>query len=366
MKPPPLNEICPRRILLLKPSALGDIMHALPVLTGLRRRFPGAHLSWAVNRAYEPILQGHPDLDEVLGFDRHASRSGWWKATRSFFGFLRLLRKNQYDLVLDLQGLLRTGIMCAATGAPRRVGLSTAREGSCWSYTDVVQIPQPEGTHAVDRYWAVVRALGGDGPPAPFHLPVQPLAEAWARDALVELPRPWMIVGAGSRWTTKRWHTRHFAQLAQKAWSRFGGSVVLVGGAEESALASEVRDGMRLPLVDLTGKTTLPQLTAVLALADVVIANDTGPLHMAVALGRPVVAPYTCSRITLTGPYPGGLGGAHPNSSFGGAVQTEVPCQGSLKKHCSHMSCMQELTPDRLWPLLHRVLREWQTQNQIA
>jgi lipopolysaccharide heptosyltransferase I len=338
----------------LKPSALGDIMHALPALAGLRQRYPGAHLGWVVNRAYEPILAGHPDLDEVVVFDRHAARTGWWKAMQSFLGFLHLLRQNRYDLVIDLQGLLRTGIMCLATGAPRRVGLSTAREGSRRCYTDVVRIDQPENMHAVDRYWAVVRALGADGPPAPFRLPVQPLAEAWAKEALAGLPRPWMVVGPGSRWTTKRWHTGHFAQLAQNGLDQFGGSVVLVGGADESNLAAEVCASLRGPAVDLAGKTTLPQLTAVLSLADVVIANDTGPLHIAVALGRPVVAPYTCSRLTLTGPY------------CGGAVQTGVSCQGSLKKHCSHMSCMQELTPDRLWPLLHRVLREWQTQNQIA
>jgi lipopolysaccharide heptosyltransferase I len=354
MKPPPLAEISPRRILVLKPSALGDIVHALPVLAGLRQRYPGAHLGWVVNRVYEPVLTGHPDLDEVVVFDRHAARVGLWKAMRSLLDFLRLLRRNSYDLVIDLQGLLRTGIMCLSTGAPRRVGLSTAREGSRRCYTDVVPIAEPEKTHAVDRYWAVVRAMGVDGPPAPFHLPVQPLAEAWAKEALAPLPRPWMVVAAGSRWATKRWHTSHFAQLAQKGLSQFGGSVVLVGGPDESNLSAEVCASLHGPVADFTGKTTLPQLTAVLALADVVIANDTGPLHMAVALGRPVVAPYTCSRIMLTGPY------------CGGAVQTEVSCQGSLIKHCSHMSCMQELTPDRLWPLLHRVLREWQTQNQIA
>src|SRR5262245_22105729 len=128
----PLASCAPRRIALIKPSALGDIMHSLPVLSALRRRFPDAHITWIVNRLYEPLLRDHPDLDATLPFDRHLMRGGFLKGTIAFAGYLSLLREQQFDMVIDLQGLLRTGIMALATGAKRRLGLASAREGARW------------------------------------------------------------------------------------------------------------------------------------------------------------------------------------------------------------------------------------------
>src|SRR5262245_37412614 len=172
MPRPPLRLYEPRRVALLKPSALGDVVHSLPVLSALRRRYPSAHLTWVVNAAYEPLLRGHPHLDEVLPFDRGAARAGWGAAVRAVAGFFAELRRRRFDLVIDLQGLLRSGLMASATGAPRRVGLGGAREGARWFYTDVVPVPEPGSTHAVDRYWLVAQALGAGLGPVEFHVPV--------------------------------------------------------------------------------------------------------------------------------------------------------------------------------------------------
>jgi ADP-heptose:LPS heptosyltransferase len=130
-----------------------------------------------------------------------------------------------------------------------------------------------------------------------------------------------------------------------------GGSVVLVGSADEANLAAEVRQRLAGPVLDLVGRTTLPQLTALLTRADVLLANDTGPLHLADALGRPVVAPYTCTKAHLTGPY----------RSRHRVVETGVWCAGSYRKRCARLECLTELTPERLWPILHEVLRRWQS-----
>src|SRR5450631_974739 len=121
MPRPPLDQLTPARILLIKPSALGDIVHSLPVLSALRRRFPKAHLTWLVNLAYEPLIAGHPDLDATLTFDRGALKGGRRAALRSIISLWRTLRRGKFDLVLDLQGLLRSGLMTRATGATRRV-----------------------------------------------------------------------------------------------------------------------------------------------------------------------------------------------------------------------------------------------------
>jgi lipopolysaccharide heptosyltransferase I len=353
---PPLCDYPARRVALLKPSSLGDIVHCLPVLSALRRRYPDAHITWVVNRGYEPLLRGHPDLTDTLPLNRRAARAGWRAAAVTYARFFRELRRRRFDLVLDLQGLFRSGLMAAAAGAPRRVGLSTAREGAAWFYTDTVDVPGGlGGMHAVDRYWRLAEALGAGDGPRRFHVPIPDEARRWAAEALAGLPRPWLIVGPGSRWPTKRWPPEHFAELARRAHERFGGGAVFVGGGDEAPLAAAARARLGGPARDLTGRTTLPQLAAVLALADVMLANDTGPLHLAAALGRPVVAPYTCTKARLTGPY-----------RSAGAVEARVWCQGSYLKRCPRMECLAELTPDRLWPALREVLQSWESRPQSA
>lgn len=344
----PLTDCPARRIALIKPSALGDIVHSLPVLSALRCRYPEAHITWVVNRSYEPLLLGHPDLDATLAFDRGVARAGRLRGARSFMSFLWEMRRQQFDLVIDLQGLLRTGLMTWASGAPRRMGLHTAREGARLFYTDVVA--DTLDMHAVDRYWLVAEALGVGDLPKRFTLPVDDASRAWASQQLDGWPRPWIMMNLGTRWETKRWPAGHFAELARRAARRFGGSIILVGGPEETSLAKEVLAVSPEQTLDLIGKTDLRQLVAMLACADVMVSNDSGPLHIAAALGRPVVAPYTCTSPLRTGPY----------GAMRGAVATKVWCAASYLRRCDRMDCMRELTPDRLWPALELVLSSWQ------
>src|SRR5215212_7353539 len=147
---PPLAEIRARRIAIIKPSALGDVIHSLPVLGALRHKFPDAHIAWVVNRSYQQLLDGHPALDETIAFDRGALKGGWQKAAGASLALARQLRRRRFDLVIDLQGLARSALMTLATGAGRRVGLSTAREGAHLAYTDVVPVPDPDTRHAID------------------------------------------------------------------------------------------------------------------------------------------------------------------------------------------------------------------------
>jgi lipopolysaccharide heptosyltransferase I len=352
----PLHEYPARRIAVIKPSALGDIVHSLPVLTAVRRRYPEAYIAWVVNRGYESLLRGHPDLDATLPFDRATSRTSLVDAWFNYLRFLRRLRGLHFDLVIDLQGLLRTGLMIWASVAPRRVGLSTAREGATRFYTDVVPVADFSAIHAVDRYWLVAEALGaGDGPKT-FRVPITAADRQWAAAQLEGCPRPWLVLGVGSRWTTKRWPPEFFATLAQQAHSHFGGTFIFVGGLEEAPLAQATALRLRGPKRDLTGATSLPQLGAVLEQADVMVANDTGPLHLAAALGRPVVAPYTCTRLLLNGPY----------GAFADSVESRVWCQGSYLKRCDRLECMAELTPDRLWPPLKGILLQWESNRRRA
>jgi lipopolysaccharide heptosyltransferase I len=347
-----LAEYPARHIALIKPSALGDIIHSLPVLSAVRRRYPDAHITWIVNRAYEPLLKGHPHLNATLPFDRGVAKTGWLRAAKSYGGFLAELRRQRFDLVLDLQGLLRSGLMCRATGATRRVGLGSSREGARWFYTDVVHVRDFNALHAVDRYWLIAEALGAGDAPKAFVVPLSEEARAWAMEKLQGSPRPLLMTAVGSRWMTKRWPPAHFAALLNHAQNRFGGTAVFVGGGEDREIARKTTSQLSGAFRDLTGLTSLPQLSAVLSLADVMLANDTGPLHLAAALGRPVVAPYTCTKIQLNGPY----------GAESGARETNVWCQGSYLKHCSRLECMTELTPDRFLPILQEILHTWQSR----
>lgn len=352
----PLADYPARRIALIKPSALGDIVHSLPVLSALRLRYPDAHIMWIVNRAYAPLLQGHPDLDEVLPFERSPQGRSVLDQALDFTHFCRLLQRAHIDLVIDLQGLLRSGLFTGATRAPRRVGLSTCREGARWFYTDVLDVGAWTAQHAVDRYWHVAEALGVGDSPKQFRLPIAAADRAWATAELADCPRPWLMVGVGARWLTKRWPPEHFATLLYKAQERYGGTAVFVGGRDETGLARRVARRLRGTTLDLTGRTTLPRLTALLEQSDVMIANDTGPLHLAAALGRPVVAPYTCTKVRLTGPY----------GAASGAVETRVWCQGSYVTRCNRLECMTELTPFRLWPALQKALHSWESISRSA
>jgi ADP-heptose:LPS heptosyltransferase len=247
--------------------------------------------------------------------------------------------------------------MCAATGAPRKIGFANAREGAVHFYTDRIAVPDASRIHAVDRYWRVAEALGAGGRPKRFIVPLQPAELATVDRELVPFPRPWLAFGVGSRWVTKCWPPAHFADLANRAQTAFGGTVLFVGTADDTAASLAVARGLRGPSRDLTGKTSLPRLAAVLARADAVVANDTGPLHLAAALGRPCVAPYTCTKAVLHGPY----------GAAGGGVETTVACGGSYLKRCPRgMVCMADLTPDKLWEPLAGVLSAWADRCRSA
>ncbi len=337
----------PRRVAILKPSALGDIVHALPVLSALRAEWPSAHITWVVNRVFQPLLVGHPHLNDTMIFDRAAYKKNLLLAASYSGEFINELRRRRFDLVLDLQGLLRTGLMCAATGAPVRIGFANAREGSRHFYTHRVDVPDAGRIHAVERYWRIVERLGAGKQKMEFHVPLQQCELEASQQELADLPRPWIAIAAGARWLTKRWPIAHFAELANRMFHAYGGSAILVGAPDDNALSLDLSQQLRGPFRDLTGQTSLPRLAAILSKSDVMLANDTGPLHLAAALGRPCVAPYTCTKVTLHGPF----------GSMAGGIETSVACRGSYFRECPNgLICFADLSPDKLWKPLQNAI----------
>ena len=161
-------------------------------------------------------------------------------------------------------------------------------------------------------------------------------------------------MAVGAKWITKRWKPESFVDLLSQAQRRFGGTAIFVGTVEDRNDSLRAAEALLGPWRDLTGATTLPRLTALLSQCDAMIANDTGPLHLAAALGVPCVAPYTCTKAVLHGPY-----------GQAGGIETTVRCGGlAILKHCPHgMICLADLTPARLWPTLEGVLSRWQLRK---
>lgn len=337
---PDLRRLEPERVCLIKPSALGDVVNALPVLSALRARWPRALFSWVVNRGLRGLLDGHPELDEVIAFDRAGGLG--WRPLREGWRLLAGLRRRRFDVVVDLQGLLRSAIMTAATGAPVRVGRANAREGAVRFYTHRVPPPGPDA-HAVDCLLPLARVFGATADPPRFVLPVTDADRDWAQSMLREVPRPRLVLNMGARWETKRWPPAHFAEIARRAQDDCGAGLVVVGAAEDRPLVEAFRAclGGR-PWLDLCARTTLAQLAALAAASDLVLSNDTGPLHLAAAAGARVVGLYTCTEPRLNGPY-------GPRAV---AIATKIWCAGSYVSHCRRLDCMAELTPDRVWPVI--------------
>jgi lipopolysaccharide heptosyltransferase I len=330
----------PRKILIIKPSAIGDVVHALPVLNLLRRKWPAAHVSWLVTPACAGLLERHPQLDEVIRFERREFGRGWKSPTvaADFYRFTRSLRRRNFDLVIDLQGLFRSGWLAWSTRAPVRVGQAAAREGAWLFYTHRVPTGSPE-QHAIERYLTIAQALGCERGPVEFHFAVDDIDRRHV-EALV--PGRYAVLMPGTNWPTKMWPVERFAALVAPLRERLGLESVVAGGPDTMGLAANIPGA-----TSLAGRTDLRQLVALLERAELVVANDSGPMHIAAALGRPLVTPYGPTNPVRTGPY----------RRQDSVVRLDIPCSPCYSRKCSHQSCLQWLGIEPVLALAERQLK---------
>lgn len=335
------------RILIIKPSSLGDIVHALPVLHGLRVRFPAARIDWLIGAAFEPLVRGHPELTSTVVFDRQRfARIGRsWSATRDFAAFVSRLRNAGYDLAIDLQGLFRSGFLTWATGAAVRIGLSDAREGARWFYTHSVPADDPD-LHAVERNYLVARVLGFGDVPIEFPLALNDGEIGQARRMIAQTRglrgAPIVAVVPGARWETKRWPEQRFTELLDRLHAE-GFSTLLIGGRDEADLCRRIAEPLRGRTADLAGRTTLREMAAVLSLCDLVVCHDSAPMHLACALRRPLVCLSGPTNPRRTGPY----------RRLEDVCRLNIecsPCYLRRLSQCPHAHrCMEELSVEQVW-----------------
>lgn len=333
-------DITPQRILVIKLSSLGDIVHALPAVAALRQRFPHARLTWMVKEIWAPILKGNPDIDDILSVNVS------WQNWPHIF---RTLRRGQFDLVVDFQGLFRSGIFGVMTGAQTRVGFARAREGATWFYTH--QVPLPETTpspwrllevHAVDRNVAITTFLGGRSSPPVFHLPQSSTdrlaTETMLQDAHVQDHEHLIALAPWTRSAMKSWPFKRFVDLASELVQWSDVRVVLLGGASEIPAAGEFDCLVPQGLINLVGRLSLSQLPSLLRRMHLLIGNDSALIHLAAGVGIPVVAIFGPTHPKATGPYPLG------NHVI---LRRELPCSPCGARTCSnphYLECLESIS----------------------
>jgi lipopolysaccharide heptosyltransferase II len=325
------------KILILKPSSLGDVIQAIPVLRLLKLHRPASRIHWCIDSSLAPLLEGDPDLEGVVRFERNRwARPKHWPGLWRTVGWLR---DQDFDLVIDLQCLARSGIFAWLANGQLLVGLDEPREGARGFY-DIIVPRATYHTHAVDWYLAVLRALK-----IPVHwnftwLPERaPVVREIRRKWHPETAR-WIVLQPGARWLNKRWPAENYVELIRQLASRRPRfKFAILGSAAERPLGNAVSRADSERCLDLTGQLSLPEMVEWIRLSELMIANDTGPMHAAVALGKPLVAIFGPTEPRRTGPY------NQLQSVLQSAVPPCVPCMKSRCAYVKPLECLRLIPP---------------------
>lgn len=365
------------RILLIKPSALGDVVHTLPVLVKLRARYPRARIDWLITPENAELVRHHPALSNVILFARRdfSKRGHRWRAFRSFFDLLKQIRLAKYDLVIDMHGQVRSAFFALISGARVRIGFERpikrtltisaehdlknvpshgwrgAREGSWIAYTHHIAIPTLD-VHAIDRYLWVGKLLGfDDNPPdLTIHLSSETVrnVERLLKEKGVDTSQPLVVLVPGTIWETKHWTIEGFAGVARH-FLRDGFAVALAGTKRDQPRCREIAAAAP-GACDLSGQTTPADLAALIRRAEVAVTNDSGSMHVAASLGKPMVSVFGPTNPVHIGPY------ERPES----VVRVDLPCSPCNYRRLSQCpfghACMKHVTSAMVIERVRKIL----------
>lgn len=337
----------PDSILIVKLSAIGDVVHTLPFLEVLRKNYPDARIDWVVEEEAGQIIMGHPMLDHILV----SRRKTWQKkltkprqrtaALKEMIRFIRKLRSHKYDLVVDLHGLFKSGILTGLSKGKRKIGFTGGKEGSSLFLSERPYYVN-YNEHALDRYLKTIDYLGCTLYPWKGDIPVGGSdREAIENFILKNRLRKDRIVAINpmARWKTKLWEPERFSLLADRVQQDLNGKVVFTGSDQDRVVIDEIVKMMKTTPLDLTGRTSLKALAYLYSKCFLLITTDTGPMHMAAAMGCPVVALFGPTAPWRTGPY----GKGHR------VIREELECSPCFKKKCDNLNCMMGITVDRVF-----------------
>lgn len=340
------------KILILKPSSLGDVVQALPVLRLLKHHFPTGEFHWWIESGLAPLLEYDPDLSGLFRFERRR-----WSSPFRWAGLLksvRAMRRERFDYIIDLQGLSRSALIAWLANGKTIIGLDNPREGTregAQGLYDLRARRSPDGTPAVDRYLAVLDVLG-----VPVHwkfdwLPARRAVADQLRTKWPLRPGRWILLQPGARWDNKRWPAHYFADVVRRLSRQYVDlNFAILGSQADQELARTILPACADRCLDLTGRTSLPEMVEWIRLSDLVITNDTGPMHVAAALRKPLVAIFGPTNPASTGPH----------GQRSAVVQAQsLPCVPCLKRDCMYvepLACLHTITPDHVHQLAcHRL-----------
>ncbi len=292
-----MNGTLPQRICIVMMSAVGDAVHVLPVINAIKRSNPESRITWVLQPGPASLVRGNPDVDEIILFDRS-------KRARSFLDVSRDLRKREFDLLIDLQVYFKAGIITAMSGAKRRLGFDRARARDAnWLFT-TERIPASPVQHVQDQYFEFLRALGVSPEPVEWNLGPWPSERAWQNGFRKQFDRPIASIVVATSKPEKDWLPDRWARVADILDEKYGLQTVLVGGTSprEKAAADSIISMARSRPVSQLG-SGLRNLVGILEASALVLSPDTGPLHMAVAVGTPVISLMGYTDPRRTGPY---------------------------------------------------------------
>lgn len=329
-------------ILIIKLSAIGDVVQTLPALEAIKKTYPQSSITWIVEEAASGILEGHPLIDRLL----ISRRKTWLRMLRSpmtFFSglttiirFIRDLRKREYDIAIDFQGLLKSGVLIGFSRAKRKVGFAGTRELSYLFLNERLPAYDIE-KHALERYLDVARYLGAREPSADCSLPLEvEKAAITERLAATRSAGPLVVINPVARWKTKLWSEKKFAYLADRLVREKRASIIFTGSREDRAVIDRIISLMQEHAQNYAGETTLKELAALASVSDLFVTTDTGPMHLAAASGARVLALFGPTAPWRTGPY-------GPKHSI---VRAGLKCSPCFKRKCEDVKCMTAIEVD--------------------
>jgi heptosyltransferase I len=341
---PQSTATAPKRVLIILLGAIGDVVRALPMLGRLRRAWPQAYIAWAVEPKSQPIIEKHPWLDQLIVYDR---RHAPW----SFVPFLREVHAGHFDLVVDLQRHLKSGVVGVVSGARERIGFAAANTKEFNHRFTTRQIePQPNMRLKLMQYQAFADALGAPPVPIEFGLRLPSEEETRARALVAGVRRPLVGVILGSSWPSRIYFPESVAAVIRELVRPVDGSAplfpVLIGGPEEAAIGDAVmRDLDGIEALNLVGRTCLRDLIGIFAECAVAFGPDSGPMHIAAAVGCPVVSLWGATAPQRSAPW----GYAEL------AIHGEIPCHPCYLRDCPiGRECMRRITPADVIAMVRR------------
>ncbi|MEW6614222.1 MAG: glycosyltransferase family 9 protein [Thermodesulfobacteriota bacterium] len=344
-------------ILIVKLSAIGDVVHTLPSLEALRAAYPDSRITWLIEEDAEQIIRNHPCLDNIIVSKRKTWMKSIFKPStclRTFGEIMSLikgLREKNYDLVIDFQGLFKSGILTLLSGGERRLGYDKTREFSYFFLNERVSPYNPD-LHAVERYLNLIKYLGVEVNNPRFLIPFDKrdmeYVKGFLRNNEIDENERIIAVNPASGWETKLWEGEKFSLLCDRINDELPARIVFTGGKNDLQTINAISSRMRSPALNTTGKMNLKQLACLLSLADLMITTDTGPMHVASAMKTPVIAIFGPTAPWRTGPY----GNGHT------VIRSSVACSPCFKKKCDTKKCMAEITVDDVFSLAAQKLTQ--------